>query len=63
MIRGSAADVAGLKQGDQLLAVDNRRVNGDSPFQVASLISGPDDDVEAKPYVTLQVSCASLRIT
>ena len=54
MIRGSAADMAGLKQGDQLLAVDSKQLDGQTPFQVATLISGGDDDTDAKPYVTLQ---------
>ena len=40
LIRGSAADAAGVQQGDQLLAVDGRPLQGQSPFEVASLLQG-----------------------
>jgi len=39
--KGSAADVAGLEQGDQLIAVGGRQLEGVSPFQASALISTP----------------------
>jgi carboxyl-terminal processing protease len=39
--KGSAADVAGVEQGDQLVSVDGARLAGLSPFQVSTLISNP----------------------
>lgn len=56
LIRGSAAETAGMRQGDELLEVDGQPVAGRSPFQVAALISGPDADESAvRPYVELKV--------
>ena len=40
LIRGQAADTAGVRQGDEIVAVDERPTEGLSPFQVASLILG-----------------------
>lgn len=42
LIKGSAADAAGLQQGDQLLALDGRQLAGSSPFEVASLLQGAE---------------------
>jgi hypothetical protein len=47
LIRGSAADAAGLGQGDQLLELDGSALAGQSPFAVASALQGPEDEVEA----------------
>lgn len=57
MILGSAAQVAGVEQGDQLLQIDSMQVDGQSPFQVASAISGGDAEPDAapEPIVHLQV--------
>ena len=57
MILGSPAQTAGVEQGDQLLQIDNVQVNGQSPFQAASAISGGDaePDVIPEPIVHLQV--------
>lgn len=57
MILGSPAQVAGVEQGDQLLEVDSMQVDGQSPFQAASAISGSDaePDAEPEPIVHLQV--------
>lgn len=57
MILGSPAQVAGVEQGDQLLQVDSMQVDGQSPFQAASAISGSDAEPDAvpEPIVHLQV--------
>ena len=44
LIRGSAADAVGLQQGDQLLELDGRQLQGQSPFQVASLLQGQEEE-------------------
>lgn len=46
LIRGSAADTAGMKQGDELIAANGKSVLGKSPFEVASLLQGPSDKEE-----------------
>lgn len=48
LISGSAADAAGLQQGDQLLELDGRRLAGQSPFEVASLLQGQEQE-EGQP--------------
>lgn len=60
MILGSSAQTAGVEQGDQLLQIDSMQVDGQSPFQAASAISGGDvePDVVPEPVVHLQVSPA-----
>jgi carboxyl-terminal processing protease len=40
VVRGSAADAAGARQGDELLAVDGAPLAGRSPFEAASLLAG-----------------------
>ena len=57
MILGSPAQVAGVEQGDQLLQIDSMQVDGQSPFQAASAISGSDAEPDAvpEPIVHLQV--------
>ncbi|KIY99823.1 hypothetical protein MNEG_8140 [Monoraphidium neglectum] len=47
--KGSAADLAGLEQGDQLVAVGGRGLGGASPFQAAAMISEPPDADDAPP--------------
>ena len=42
--KGSAADLAGLEQGDQILAVAGRPLGAASPFQASAMISNPDGD-------------------
>ena len=39
--QGSAAEAAGLRQGDELLALDGARVSSQSPYQVAAPLSRP----------------------
>ncbi|KAL4451934.1 hypothetical protein ABPG75_007596 [Micractinium tetrahymenae] len=48
LIRGLAGDVAGLQQGDQLLELDGQRLEGQSPFAVASLLQGQDEAEEGQ---------------
>ena len=57
MILGSPAQTAGVEQGDQLLGIDEMQVDGQSPFQAASAISGGDAEPESilEPTVRLQV--------
>ena len=57
MILGSPAQTAGVEQGDQVLQIDNMQVDGQSPFQAASAISGGDGepDTVPAPLVHLQV--------
>jgi len=57
MILGSPAQTAGVEQGDQLLQIDDLQVDGQSPFQAASTISGGDAEPETtpQPVVHLQV--------
>lgn len=64
MIKGSPADAGGISQGDQLLEVDGQPVEGQSPFQVAALISGAageraggsgDQALDAGNEVTIRV--------
>lgn len=53
MIKGAAADRAGVRQGDEVLSVDGRDVASLSPFKVAGLLQGSGDD--AAPTVSLLV--------
>jgi carboxyl-terminal processing protease len=61
--KGSAADVAGLEQGDQLVAVAGRRLDGVSPFQASALISAPlegaDGDSGSSTTTTSSSTAAS----
>lgn len=51
VIKGSPADLSGLKQGDMLVSVDNHQIKGKSIFQVAQYIKGALNEV-----VTLVIS-------
>lgn len=57
MILGSPAQTAGVEQGDQVLQIDSIQVDGQSPFQAASSISGGDaeEGTTPEPIVHLQV--------
>lgn len=44
IIRNSPAEVAGMRQGDEIVAVDDAALTGQSPFQVASLLQAQADD-------------------
>lgn len=41
LVLGSPAQLAGVRQGDEVLAVNGTPVEGKSPFDVSSLIQGP----------------------
>ncbi|KAG2438588.1 hypothetical protein HXX76_005138 [Chlamydomonas incerta] len=45
--RGSAADVAGIRQGDELLAIEGESLEESTPFRAAGLISGATEEAEA----------------
>lgn len=53
MIKGAAADSAGVRQGDELVSVDGKDVSSLSPFQAAGLLQGNDSD--AAPQVSIMV--------
>lgn len=40
VIKGSPADINGLKQGDMIMSVNNHQIKGESIFQVAQYIKG-----------------------
>ena len=42
LVRGAAADTAGLRQGDELLEADGAALAAHSPFEVASLLQGQE---------------------
>ena len=54
MIKGAAADAAGVRQGDELLTIDGAPTAELSPFQAAGLLQGAGND-EPPPSVDLQV--------
>ena len=53
MIKGAAADAAGVRQGDELLAVSGVPTAELSPFQAAGLLQGAGDTPD--PSVSLTV--------
>ena len=60
MIRGTAAERAGVEQGDQLLAVDGRALDGASPFQAANLLMGAvEEGPAAAPPTAVSVTVRS----
>lgn len=46
LIHGSAADTAGIQQGDEIISADGSSLLGKSPFAVASLLQGPAEEEE-----------------
>jgi len=46
LIRGSAAEKAGMEQGDEIISADGSSVLGKSPFAVASLLQAPAEEEE-----------------
>ena len=58
VIKGSPADLSGLKQGDMLVSVDNHQIKGKSIFQVAQYIKGALNEV-----VTLVISRDGNKLT
>ncbi|KAG7536190.1 PDZ domain [Arabidopsis suecica] len=50
LVLDSPADIAGVKQGDEILAVNGIDVSGKSSFEVSSLLQGP-----SKTFVVLKV--------
>ncbi|CAH2046209.1 unnamed protein product [Thlaspi arvense] len=50
LVMDGPADIAGVKQGDEILAVNGVDVSGKSSFEVSSLLQGP-----SKTYVVLKV--------
>ena len=45
VVPSTPADYTGLKQGDQIIAVDGKDINGKSVSEVASLVRGPENSV------------------
>ncbi len=62
LIRGSAADTAGIHQGDEIIAADGSSVLGKSPFEVASLLR-PSEEDEKENETAVAVSPASFGST
>lgn len=62
LIRGSAADEAGLEQGDQLLTLDGSALAGRSPFEVASLLQGQEGEAEAGTALGLGLEHPSVQL-
>ena len=63
MIRGTPAERAGVEQGDQLLAVDGRALDGATPFQAANLLMGAvDDGPAAAPLSAVNVMVRSCQV-
>jgi hypothetical protein len=62
LIRGSAADAAGIRQGDQLLALDGAPLAGQTPFAVASLLQGQEGEAAAEPGLGLQGAPVQLKV-
>ncbi len=58
VIKGSPADLSGLKQGDMLVSVDNHQIKGKSIFQVAQYIKGALNET-----VTLVISRDGNKLT
>lgn len=44
VMRGSVADVAGIRQGDRLLSMDGMVWDTQSPFEVATILQGPHEE-------------------
>lgn len=63
LIRGSAADEAGLEQGDQLLSLDGSPLAGRSPFEVASLLQGQEGEAEAGGAAGLGLEHPAVKLT
>lgn len=63
LISGSAAEAAGIQQGDQLLELDGQQLAGQSPFAVASLLQGQEQQEGLgleNPAVQVKASAACL---
>ncbi|ESQ39786.1 hypothetical protein EUTSA_v10001155mg [Eutrema salsugineum] len=59
LVLDGPADIAGVKQGDEILAVNGMDVSGKSSFEVSSLLQGP-----SKTFVDLKVkhgNCGPLK--
>ena len=58
MIKGGAADRAGVRQGDEILRVNGQEIGPLSPFKVAGLMQGADSDApdESDTFVDLEVT-------
>lgn len=55
MIKGGAADRAGVRQGDELLRVNGQEISSLSPFKAAGLLQGTDSDNDSDSSVQLEV--------
>lgn len=61
LISGSAAEAAGLQQGDQLLELDGQQLAGQSPFAVASLLQGQEQEEAAQQGLGLENPAVRLK--
>ena len=56
MIKGGAADRAGIRQGDEILRVNGQEIGSLSPFKVAGLLQGADSESDSDSFVDIEVS-------
>ena len=61
MIKGGAADRAGVRQGDEILRVNGQEIGPLSPFKVAGLMQGADSDAsdDSDTFVDLEVTACT----
>ena len=60
MIKGGAADGAGIRQGDEILRVNGQDISSLSPFKVAGLLQGTDSENDFDSFVELEVRVLSV---
>ena len=58
MIKGGAADRAGVRQGDEILRVNGQEIGPLSPFKVAGLMQGAESNApdDSDTFVDLEVT-------
>ena len=56
MIKGGAADRAGIRQGDEILRVNGQEIGSLSPFKVAGLLQGADGESDSDSFVDIEVT-------
>ncbi|GLI70194.1 hypothetical protein VaNZ11_015003 [Volvox africanus] len=61
--KGSIADIAGVRQGDELLEIQGQSLDDSTPFRAAGLISGSAEATSSSPSSSLSSSSSSLSST
>lgn len=44
LMKNSPADMVGMQQGDKILEIDGKPLNGISPFKAATMMKGENDN-------------------